>query len=193
MLFTWKRLKKFISVLLLILFTLTVFTFKAAVKSRGESLLGFLPWVENEEEIDSDNNDDSMPEEIDDGKRNTRPIKVITANKQIEVQVEDARTSEERATGLMYRESLRENFGMVFIFDEDVSGGFWMRNCKISLDVIFIDSNGKVVDIKEDFAPCREDPCPVYSPVKDYRYVLEVNGGWIGKNGVAVGDNIEKI
>lgn len=104
------------------------------------------------------------------------------------VTIERAVTPEERQTGLMNREELCENCGMLFIFDTDTRGGFWMKNCLIALDILFIDGNGVIVDVKENFQPCANDPCPSYRPLHDYRYVLEVNGGWIGQNEITVGD-----
>jgi len=192
MLFTWKLLKKIIPVLPLIIFVLVIFSFRDAVKSRVEPWLSVLPWWESEEdEIDSDDGENST--EVDDRERDTRPLKVVTANSSIEVLVEDARTSKDREIGLMYREELCEDCGMIFIFDSDVSGGFWMRNCEISLDLIFIDSSGRIVDIKKEFEPCIEDPCPIYRPDKNYRYVLEVNDGWTSKHEVSIGDSVENI
>lgn len=207
MLFTWKRLKKLIPVLLLIVFALAIFASRDALKSRLDPFLNFLPWWESDE--NGDDMDESS-EDMDEGSENSdaadstdvtdendesdaRPINVVTDSEQIEVLVEDARTSREREVGLMYRESLCENCGMVFTFDSDVSGGFWMRNCEISLDLIFIDSDGSIVDIKEEFEPCREDPCPVYRPGINYRYVLEVNGGWTSKHDVSAGDSVDNI
>jgi hypothetical protein len=71
--------------------------------------------------------------------------------------------------------------------------GFWMKNCEMPLDIIFIDSEGVIIDIKEDFEPCRQDPCPSYIPDYAYKYALEVNGGWVEENGVEIGDEIEEL
>jgi hypothetical protein len=68
-----------------------------------------------------------------------------------------------------------------------------MKNCEISLDILFIDSDWNIIDIKQDFEPCRHDPCPTYTPKDFYKYALEVNGGWSEANGVLIGDSVEEI
>ena len=111
-------------------------------------------------------------------------LKISTSGKELSVQAELAITSRDHELGLMYRDDLCENCAMFFVFDSNVTNGFWMKNCLIPLDVIFIDQDGRVVDIKEDFEPCEQDPCPIYVPQEPYRYVLEVNSGWCRKNDV---------
>lgn len=90
--------------------------------------------------------------------------------------IEIAKTPEEKAKGLMFREELPVNYGMLFIFDDDAPRSFWMKNTLIPLDMIFIDSNLKVVEIKEHIPPCKKDPCQSY-PSKPAKYVLEINSG----------------
>ncbi|MEA3357140.1 MAG: DUF192 domain-containing protein, partial [Patescibacteria group bacterium] len=111
-------------------------------------------------------------------------LKISTNGKELSVQAELAVTQKDHKTGLMYRDKLCEDCGMFFVFDSNVTSGFWMKNCLIPLDIIFIDEDGCVVDIKEDFEPCEQDPCQIYVPQKQYRYVLEVNSGWCSKNNV---------
>ena len=90
--------------------------------------------------------------------------------------LEIADTNEERSTGLMNHESLQEDAGMWFVFDKDDKHLFWMKDMKFPIDIIWIDSNYNVVDIKRDARPCKDD-CEIYSPSKEVRYVLEVNAG----------------
>jgi uncharacterized protein len=88
--------------------------------------------------------------------------------------VELAVTAEEQARGLMFRERLHEDGGMLFIFEKDEPRSFWMRNTLIPLDIIFITSGLKVAHV-HDFAKPRDDTailCPVGA-----KYVVEVNGG----------------
>jgi uncharacterized membrane protein (UPF0127 family) len=59
------------------------------------------------------------------------------------------------------------------------------------LDMLFVDKEGLIVDIKENFEPCFSYPCPSYVPEHTYRYVLEVNGGWVSSRGVGVGDWVD--
>ncbi len=103
--------------------------------------------------------------------------------------VEPARTNEEKAKGLMHRESMPTDHGMLFVFDKDAPRAFWMKNTLIPLDMIFIDEEWKVVEIRADVQPCKEDPCPTY-PSKPAKYVLEINGGLAGKTGIQVGSKM---
>ena len=106
------------------------------------------------------------------------------------VKLELAVTQQEVAEGLMYRPSLPENRGMLFIFDDDRYPSFWMKNTLISLDLIFLDSAGSVVDIVANVPPCATDPCPTYSPRKPARAVLEVASGTAAAHGIEPGDAI---
>jgi len=93
--------------------------------------------------------------------------------------VEVAITPEERQRGLMERESLQEDNGMLFVFSEEDTYSFWMKNMKISLDIIWINADGNVVYFVKDVPPCVQSPCQTYSPNADALYVLEVNPGLI--------------
>lgn len=104
--------------------------------------------------------------------------------------VEVVDDSEERARGLMFRENLGEKEGMLFVFDEEAEHGFWMKNTFIELDIIWIDSEGKVVFIEEKSRPCGET-CEVISPKVKAKYVLEINGGESEKIGLEKGSFVE--
>lgn len=92
--------------------------------------------------------------------------------------VEIADTNAERARGLMFRKRLGQNRGMLFIFEDDSVRNFWMKNTLIPLDMIFVDSEGKVVSIQKNVPPCVDGTsCPVYSSGAGARYVLEINAG----------------
>ena len=113
----------------------------------------------------------------------------------IKINVEIADDDEERAKGLMFRGYLDEDDGMLFVFDDEDYQTFWMKNTLISLDIIFIDNNFKIVDIKHA-VPCREEPCALYKSSKPAKYVLEVNADFTAKNGISIGNKIvlnEKI
>lgn len=107
------------------------------------------------------------------------------------VKVEIAKTEEERALGLMFRHSLPEGRGMLFIFEKEDFQSFWMKNCFFPLDLIFIDKNNKIVDIKENFEPCKEDPCPTYKSKEKAIYVLEVQGGFVKNNNIRTGIEVK--
>ncbi len=100
--------------------------------------------------------------------------------------VEVVDTPQARQTGLMYREELEENKGMFFIFDSEGSYPFWMKNTLIPLDIIWIDSSGKIIDIREA-EPCEKDPCPVIPHAGSAKYVLEINKGLSSQLGIKVG------
>lgn len=103
--------------------------------------------------------------------------------------VELAKTPAEQAKGLMYRAELPEDHGMLFFFERDAPRTFWMKNTLIPLDMIFINSELKVVEVKANVPPCREDPCPTY-PSVPAMYVLEINGGLAEKKGIKVGSMV---
>jgi uncharacterized membrane protein (UPF0127 family) len=102
--------------------------------------------------------------------------------------LELATTSEERARGLMFRESLPENQGMLFVFPAEGTGSFWNLNTLIPLSIAYIGSDGTIVDI-QDMQPQTPGAQPdLYPPAQRYRFALEANQGWYANNGVAVGD-----
>jgi hypothetical protein len=99
--------------------------------------------------------------------------------------VELALTPENRATGLMDRQSMAADHGMLFRFDQTRDVLMWMKNTPLSLDMLFIAENGQIARIAENTVPFSETIIPSGSPV---RYVLELNAGTAAKTGVAVGD-----
>ena len=103
--------------------------------------------------------------------------------KSVKVNVEVAKTEIERRNGLSNRQYLGDYDGMWFIFDEDVKNSFWMKDMLIPLDIIFVDSSGFIVDIKDNNAPCTDSYCPSIFPSTSYRYVLEVNGIFVKRMG----------
>ena len=105
--------------------------------------------------------------------------------------VEVAITPEDRQRGLMERDLLEKDNGMLFVFSEEDAYSFWMKNMKISLDIIWINADGNVVYFVEDAPPCVQSPCQTYSPNADALYVLEVNPGVIDVLGIE--ENTEVI
>lgn len=105
--------------------------------------------------------------------------------------VELAQTPEERAQGLMFREDLRKDEGMLFIFQTEEEHSFWMKNTLIPLDIIWIDQNNDVVFISKNTQPCSEDNCPSINPNKMARYVLELKGGTSEEIKLNIGDKAE--
>ena len=116
----------------------------------------------------------------------TAPVRTDTTNSTLPavtfpdgfvVHVEVVADDESRAQGLMFRDRLREGTGMLFVFPQTTELSFWMKNTLISLDMVWIDEQQRVVHVKENVPPCKADPCPTYSPGVNARYVLEVAGG----------------
>lgn len=90
--------------------------------------------------------------------------------------LEIADTPSERAKGLMFREELAADHGMLFVFPNEGMHAFWMKNTLIPLDMIRLDSNYRIVDIQEA-TPCQEDPCARYTPQDNASYVIELRQG----------------
>ncbi len=107
------------------------------------------------------------------------------------VRLELAVTDEERAQGLMFRDSLAADAGMLFLFEAEEPVPFWMKNTFIPLDMIWISSAGEAVDVKAGVPPCRSDPCPSYPPAKAGRAVLEVNAGFAAAHGIRPGVRLQ--
>lgn len=95
------------------------------------------------------------------------------------IMAELAETVEERARGLMFRPSLERNRGMLFTFAEPQQWSFWMKNTRISLDIIWMDGNKKIVHIERRVPICHrtDDGCPQYQPNENALYVLELAAG----------------
>jgi uncharacterized membrane protein (UPF0127 family) len=105
----------------------------------------------------------------------------------VEITVELARTDEERAQGLMFRKTLPDGQGMLFVFDRDQQLSFWMKNTVIPLSIAFIASDGHILEIK-DMQP--NDLNSVKSS-RSVRYALEVPQGWFDRVNVKAGDVVQ--
>ena len=104
-----------------------------------------------------------------------------------ELTVELARTGAERGRGLMLREHLPEDAGMLFVFPGDTRGGFWMKDTLIPLSIAFIAVDGTIQEIR-DMEPLSTI---LHQPREPYQYALEVNQGWFGRQGFETGDRVE--
>lgn len=112
---------------------------------------------------------------------------VTIASQVIELEV--ARTSTEQSIGLMDRDRLPDNHGMLFPFSPPRPVGFWMKNVKISLDMVFLLS-GRVVEIAINVPPCKAEPCPTYGPNGAVDQVIELRGNRASELGLKVGDRL---
>ena len=107
--------------------------------------------------------------------------------------VEVVDSAAERTTGLMNRESLADDRGMLFIFDSEALYPFWMKNTLIPLDMIWLDADKKIVAIQENAVPCVADPCPIYNPKVPALYVVELNGGTVAAKDIKVGEQVRFV
>ncbi len=102
--------------------------------------------------------------------------------------VELALTPQKRSQGLMFREYLPRNRGMLFVFDSDDYWVFWMKNTHVPLDMIWLNADRQVVHIVKNVPVDKGENIPQYAPAVPARYVLETNAGFCGKYNIKLGD-----
>jgi uncharacterized membrane protein (UPF0127 family) len=117
----------------------------------------------------------------------TQPVVIQGSEGEVSVEAEIANDDPERTRGLMAREELGENQGMLFVFDSEQPLRFIMDNTLLPLSIAYIDSGGSIVDI-EQMQPLSDDTYPSAEPAS---YALEVNQGFFQERGVEVGDEVE--
>ena len=105
--------------------------------------------------------------------------------------VELAETREKQALGLMFRDSLPDDHGMLFIFPVASMQSFWMKNTRIPLDIFYFDEELRLVSVAENALPCRTPRCPGYPSTGPAKYVLELNAGKAAELGAGAGDVLE--
>ncbi|AUP78367.1 hypothetical protein C1H87_06450 [Flavivirga eckloniae] len=106
---------------------------------------------------------------------------------QIKLDIEIADTDFDIQTGLMYRNSMDKNRGMLFVFEDERERFFYMKNTKIPLDLIYINEKKNIVSFQKNAKPFDESSLPSTFPAK---YVLEINAGLVDTWGISVGDSI---
>ena len=116
------------------------------------------------------------------------PLSIRSATGVHRFTVEVARTPQEQAAGLMHRQSLAPDRGMLFPYDPPQPASFWMKNTLIPLDIIFIRADGTIARIAANTVPLSLDPVPSLEPVAA---VLEIAGGRAAELGIAPGDRVE--
>ena len=114
-------------------------------------------------------------------------VEIKSAHAHIRLNVEVADSAEERAIGLMHRQSMPHHSGMWFIYETPRTVAFWMRNTLIPLDIIFVDQHGEVQKIHMNALPLDETPIPGGDNIQ---FVLEVNAGLSERYGLGAGDFI---
>jgi uncharacterized protein len=130
------------------------------------------------------------PGSPDEGGLSRGTLVIETEGGEVELSVEIAETAEEKARGLMGRPSLPRYAGMVFLEEEPVLTGFWMKDTLIPLSIAFWGEDRRIVRIL-DMDPCLEDECPIYYPDRPWVGAVEVNQGFFEEQGVQVGDRVE--
>ncbi len=103
------------------------------------------------------------------------------------INVEIALTDNERQQGLMFRQSLGKNSGMLFVFSFEQYQSFWMKNTYVPLSIAYIDKSGRIIDI-QNMKPL--DTAISYPSKKKAMYALEVNMGWFKENGITEGSEV---
>ncbi len=110
-----------------------------------------------------------------------------------EVTAELAVKEEDRARGLMFREEIHENQGMLFLFEEEGIHSFWMKNMRFPIDILWLDRDKRIVHIEARVPPCPRDPCPSYAPPAAAAFVLELKSGCAERHRLRVYDRLEFI
>lgn len=108
-----------------------------------------------------------------------------TGNAKIKIDIEIADTDYDRQLGLMFRTEMSNKEGMLFIFPQQQMQSFWMRNTNLSLDIIFVNENKKIVTIHKSTTPVSDQSYPSTEPAK---FVVEVIAGFTDRNNINEGD-----
>ena len=104
------------------------------------------------------------------------------------INIEVAKTPDQEQQGLMYRRSMADSLGMLFVFDVEEQQSFWMKNTYIPLDIIYVSANKEIVSIAANCKPLSEESIPSNGLTK---YVVEVNGGYAAEKGLKKGDKVD--
>ncbi len=113
--------------------------------------------------------------------------------KNLKVDVDIARSADERRKGLSGKEGLEISRGMLFVFDSSDSWAIWMKDMKFPIDIIWIDDNKKIVYIVQSALPepgKKDSQLTVYRPTSNSKYVLELNAGIANANNLQIGDSV---
>ncbi|MDP9421274.1 MAG: DUF192 domain-containing protein [Pseudomonadota bacterium] len=116
------------------------------------------------------------------------PLTISSSGRTHRFTVEVARTAEEQRVGLMNRQQLAPDRGMIFPFEDERIASFWMKNTLIPLDIIFVRADGSITNIEANTVPLSEEPVMSYEPVTA---VLEIPGGRSAELGIKPGDQVK--
>ncbi len=115
------------------------------------------------------------------------PLITVTYPTGARIQAEVADTPAKRSSGLMFRDRLAPDRGMLFVFEDPGAWSFWMKNTAIALDILWLGPDKRIVYIEENVQGCRQDPCHEYKPNKDALYALELPAGSVKREKLAKG------
>jgi uncharacterized membrane protein (UPF0127 family) len=119
-------------------------------------------------------------------------IKIFYPNG-FEVTTELAITEAERQLGLMFRDKLDPDQGMLLVFEQEGYYSIWMKNMKIPLDILWLDKDKRIVHIERSVPPCKEEPCPSYRSEIPSMYVLEVKSGEVERNKIKLYNRLDFV
>jgi uncharacterized protein len=120
-----------------------------------------------------------------------RQAVVLTFSDGQQVILEVADTPEERMLGLFFAESIPQDRGMVFLFEQGEPIRLWTREYRVPVDMIWVDQEFKIVSYETDIPPCDKDPCPVYTPADGRApYAIMLAAGMVRKQGLQVGEKL---
>lgn len=102
-------------------------------------------------------------------------------------------TEEERQRGLMFREKINTDQGMLFVFQENDILSFWMKNMNFSLDILWVNQEKSIVHIESAVPPCKDPECPSYFSPIPARYVVELKAGSVKAHRLKIYDQLEFI
>ena len=114
------------------------------------------------------------------------PVTVVLHGQRFSVEL--ATDNAQRQRGLMMRQSLPADHGMLFVFPRTEPQAFWMKNTLIPLDILYFDTERRLVSMQLDVPPCKADPCPTYPSDAPAIYVLELSAGTAQRIGAKPGD-----
>ena len=114
-------------------------------------------------------------------------LTIVSASGPHRFKIEVAETPEQMEQGLMFRTSLAPDSGMLFVYPQPTVATMWMRNTLIPLDMLFVDAQGRIVNIHQRAVPQSDNVIPAAAPV---RAVIELNGGTAARLGIEPGDQV---
>ncbi len=114
-------------------------------------------------------------------------------NQNFTIKIDIAISKAQLETGLMYRDRLDNNQGMLLIFKKQKNTQIWMKNMLIPLDMVFISAQNQVVSILKNIPPCLKKACTIYQPNMPSKMVLELNTGKIDQYQIKIGDKVSLV